>query len=115
MTRPCCSPPGTTVAGGLPYDTRISEAVDTSIIHLHSCSLHVVDELLKIERPQAIQVIIETGPNVPSIPDLVPIFRRILGVKPLVADGPMTEDELHLLQDELPHNGLCIIARQTAW
>ena len=99
----------------LPYDTRISEAVNTSIIHLHSCSLHVVDELLKIERPQAIQVIIETGPNVPSIPDLVPIFRRILGVKPLVADGPMTEDELHLLQDKLPHNGLCIIARQTAW
>jgi hypothetical protein len=99
----------------LPYDERISEAVDYSIIHLHSCSLHVVDELLKVERPQAIQVTIETGPNVPSIPALVPIFRRILGAKPLIADGPMSDDELHLLQDELPHDGLCIIARQTAW
>jgi hypothetical protein len=99
----------------LPYDERISEAVDYSIIHLHSCSLHVVDELLKVERPQAIQVTIETGPNVPSIAALVPIFRRILGAKPLIADGPMTQDELRLLQDELPHDGLCIIARQEAW
>jgi hypothetical protein len=99
----------------LPYDERISAAVDCSIIHLHSCSLHVVDELLKVERPQAIQVTIETGPNVPSIATLVPIFRRILGVKPLIADGPMSDDELHLLQDELPHDGLCIIARQAAW
>jgi hypothetical protein len=99
----------------LPYDERISAAVDYSIIHLHSCSLHVVDELLKVERPQAIQVTIETGPNVPSIPALVPIFRRILGAKPLIADGPMSDDDLHLLQDELAHDGLCIIARQAAW
>jgi len=99
----------------LPYDERISAAVDYSIIHLHSCSLHVVDELLKVERPKAIQVTIETGPNVPSIVALVPIFRRILGAKPLIADGPMTQDELRLLQDELPHDGLCIIARQGAW
>jgi hypothetical protein len=99
----------------LPYDTRISEAVDFSIIHLHSCSPHVVDELLKVERPQAIQVIIETGPNVPSLPMLTPIFRSILSAKPLVVDGPMTADELHFLQDALPHTGLCIIARQSAW
>jgi hypothetical protein len=99
----------------LPYDERISAAVDYSLIHLHSCSLHVVDELLKVERPQAIQVTIETGPNVPTLAQLVPIFRRILGAKPLIADGPMTEDELHMLQDELPADGLCIIARQAAW
>ena len=99
----------------LPYDSRISAAVDYSIIHLHSCSLHVVDELLKVERPQAIQVIIETGPNVPSLAQLIPIFRRILAVKPLLVEGPLTEDELHLLQDALPPDGLCIIARQAAW
>jgi hypothetical protein len=99
----------------LPYDERISAAVDYSIIHLHSCSLHVVDELLKVERPQAIQVTIETGPNVPTLAQLAPIFRRILTAKPLIADGPMTDDDVRLLQDALPPDGLCIIARQAAW
>ncbi|MCU0522456.1 MAG: hypothetical protein MUF84_17405, partial [Anaerolineae bacterium] len=61
----------------LPYDLRICERVDTSIIHLHSCSMHTVDALLETPLPHAIQVILEEGPNVPTLQALVPIFRRV--------------------------------------
>ena len=49
----------------LPYDERICEAVDYSIIHLHSCSLHTVDVLLEVERPHAIQVTLGVGAQRP--------------------------------------------------
>jgi hypothetical protein len=99
----------------LPYDIKICEAVDYSIIHLHSCSLHTVDALLAVERPQAIQVTLETGPNVPSPEALLPIFRQILGVKPLILEGPISEEEVQLLQDHLPPDGLSITVREAGW
>jgi len=94
----------------LPYDERISQAVDYAIIHLHSCSLHTVDPLLTVERPQAIQVTLETGPTVPSLEDIVPIFRKVLAQKPLIVDGPLSQDEVQTLRDELPQDGLYIRA-----
>ncbi|NLF00648.1 MAG: hypothetical protein GX601_06680 [Anaerolineales bacterium] len=99
----------------LPHDVRICEAADFSIIHLHSCSLHVVDVLLGVERPHAIQVTLETGPNVPTLAELAPVFRRILETKPLIVDGPLSDAEVAVLQKALPADGLCILARQTAW
>lgn len=99
----------------LPHDERISAAADYSVIHLHSVSLHVVDKLLAVERPQAIQITLETSATAPSLQAMLPIFRRILAVKPLIADGPLTDAEVRVLQDGLPADGLCIIARQAAW
>jgi hypothetical protein len=99
----------------LPYDVRICEAVDLSIIHLHSCSLHVVDVLLGVERPHAIQVTVESGPNVPSLAELLPVFGRILAKKPVIIDGPLSPDDVEMLQEELPPGGRCILARQSAW
>jgi len=99
----------------LPYDVKICEAVDYSIIHLHSCSLHTVDALLTLERPHAIQVTLESEPNGPPLEDIVPVFRKILGTKPLILDGPLSEEEAQGLLDQLPRDGLCIIARQSEW
>jgi hypothetical protein len=99
----------------LPYDARISEAVDYAVIHLHSCSLHVVDALLTVDKPQAIQVTLETGPNVPTLEQMVPIFGRILEKKCLIADGPLTDEEVSFLLRELPHDGLYIGTRKAAW
>ena len=100
----------------LPYDERICDAVGYSVIHLHSCSLHTVDPLLEVERPQAIQVTLETAPStVPTLEEMVPIFRRILEQKPLIADGPLTVEEVSYLQNELPSDGLFIRARRGAW
>jgi hypothetical protein len=99
----------------LPYDVQICEAADFSIIHLHSCSLHTVDPLLQVERPHAIQVTIETEPSGPPFEELLPIFRKILAVKPLIADGPLSLEEVERLRQELPTDGLAIFARQSTW
>lgn len=99
----------------LPYDVSISESVDYSIIHLHSCSLHTVDALLEVERPHAIQITLETSPGAPTLEELVPIFGKILAVKPLIAEGPLSEDDVQFLLDRVPQDGLCITARQAEW
>jgi hypothetical protein len=96
----------------LPYDQRISAAVDYALIHLHSCSLHTVEPLLQVERPQAIQVTLETGDAAPTLQEMVPTFQRILAVRPLIVDGPLTPVEVHSLREELPADGLYIRARR---
>ena len=99
----------------LPYDVRICEAVDYSIIHLHSCSLHTVDALLAVERPHAIQVTLEVGTGMPSLEEMLPTFRKILTSKPLLIEGKLSADEVSWLQDQLPAGGLAITVRQTDW
>ncbi len=99
----------------LPYDVRISESVDFSIIHLHSCSLHTVDAILEEQHPDAIQVTYETAPNGPSLQALVPVFRKILARKPLIFEGPLTEDDVAFLFDACQHGGFCINARDEEW
>jgi Uroporphyrinogen decarboxylase (URO-D) len=99
----------------LPYDVAICEHVDYSFIHLHSCSLHIVDTLLDVKRPMAIQVTLEAEPKAPSLQKLVPIFRKILDRKPLLLEGQLTEAQVHWLQEQLPNGGLAITARQSEW
>lgn len=96
----------------LPYDIRICEAVDYSIIHLHSGSLHTVDVLLEVERPHAIQVSLDPEPSGPPVENLIPIFEKILAVKPLIVDGELSLAQVKHLQRQLPHGGLYISARQ---
>jgi hypothetical protein len=77
--------------------------------------LHTVDVLLEVERPHAIQVTLESEPSGPSLEAVLPIYRKILEVKPLILDGPLTSEEVNWLQEELPLDGLCIIAREAEW
>jgi len=99
----------------LPHDVRICESVDYSFIHLHSCSLHTVDGLLEVELPHAIQVTLEAEPSGPPLAALVPIFHKILEVKPLLIEGHLSDDEVSWLLDTLPAGGLAITAWRTAW
>ena len=99
----------------LPHDVRICESVDYSFVHLHSCSSHTVGPLLDIELPHAIQVTLEAEPSGPPLEALVPIFRKILAVKPLLIEGHLSNDEVSWLLDVLPAGGLAITARRIAW
>ena len=99
----------------LPYDERICRSVDFSMIHLHSCSMHTVDALLQAELPHGIQVTVETGTTVPTLEELVPIFRKILAHKPLNVSGHLPPDKVKYLLEELPHDGLYISARRSGW
>ncbi|MCU0521708.1 MAG: hypothetical protein MUF84_13585, partial [Anaerolineae bacterium] len=71
--------------------------------------------LLETPLPHAIQVILEEGPNVPTLQALVPIFRRVLEAKPLLIEGKLTDDELAWLLEVLPPAGLAITARRQSW
>lgn len=97
----------------LPHDERICETVDHSIIHLHSCSLHTVDALLAVERPQAIQVTLE-DPG-PSLEEMLPTFQKVLGSKPLLLEGKLSDEQVRWLQDRLPAGGLAITVRRSVW
>ena len=99
----------------LPWDEQICEAFDYSIIHLHSVCLRTVEPLLRVVRPQAIQVTVETTPGAPSMDKMIPIFRQVLASKCLVVDGQISDQALALLRAQLPQDGLCVISRQGAW
>ena len=99
----------------LPHDVRIWEAVDFSIQHLHSNSLHTVDVFLELERPHAIQVTLDIQPAGPPVERILPTLHRILAVKPLILEGWLTEDEVRLVRDELPPDGLSITVRRTTY
>jgi hypothetical protein len=99
----------------LPYDLRICESFAYSIIHLHSCSLHVVDDLLAQAKPDAIQVTLEDEPKGPSLEALKPVFEKILCAKPLLLEGKLSERQVYWLLENLPSAGLAIHARTTAW
>ncbi|MHB9034848.1 MAG: hypothetical protein ACYC6L_17595 [Anaerolineae bacterium] len=95
----------------LPFDTLLAEAADFSLIHLHSGSLHTVPALLEKARPQAIQVSLDPQPSGPPLEALLPVFNRILQVKPLIVDGALSADQVNQVLDTLPSDGLCLIVR----
>lgn len=95
----------------LPYDKRIAEAADFAVIHLHSGSLHTVESLLQLNKPQAIQVSLDPQPSGPPLDRLLPVFGRILQAKSLIVDGVLNARQVQQLLEMLPADGLCIIAR----
>lgn len=99
----------------LPHDVHICHAVEYSIIHLHSGSLHTVEALLPGSYPHALQVTLDPAPSSPPLVDLLPIFRRILEHKPLIIEGPLSESEVDWLLENLQPDGLSITARRSAW
>lgn len=99
----------------LPYDLEICRSVDYSFMHVHSVSLHTIDPMLEQEHPHAFEVTLEARPKGPSLEAMLPVFKRILAVKPLLLVGRLTRDEVNWLQDQLPQGGLAITARQEEW
>jgi hypothetical protein len=99
----------------LPHDIRMCQAVDYSIMHLHSCSLHTVPALLEGTYPHAIQVTLDPAPSGPPVTELLPILRRVLEHKPLIVEGPLSAAEVDWLLERLPPTGLSITARRLPW
>ena len=99
----------------MPYDVRICESVDFSIIHLHSNSLHTVDRLLELARPFAIQVTLDIQPSGPPLVQVLPVLRRILSVKPLILEGFLTDEDMAMVGEELPTDGLSVTRRLTSY
>lgn len=94
----------------LPCQARVVEAFDYVVIHLHSIGLHVVDDLLSLDRLAGIQVLVD--PSGPSVGELIPELAKIQERKPLVVEGEFTEEEVNLLLSNLSPNGLFVGARR---
>jgi hypothetical protein len=91
----------------LPFDRRVFEAFDTTLIHLHSCCLHIIDDLIQEEALDCIQVSIDY-PGGPLASEVLPQLQRILEHKPLIVTGPVYQAELDALRRLQPAGGLCL-------
>jgi hypothetical protein len=87
------------------------EAFDYVVIHLHSIGLHVVDDLLSLDRLAGIQVLVD--PSGPSVGELIPELAKIQGRKPLIVEGEFAEEEVNLLLSNLSPAGLFVGARRS--
>jgi len=94
----------------LPAYRKIAGAFDTATMHFHSSSAQHVDALLEIDELAAIEWGLD--PVGPSLEDMVPVFKRILETKCVIIMNIKTEQEVQMLLDKLPHEGLCIIKRK---
>jgi hypothetical protein len=91
----------------LPFDRKVFEAFDTTLIHLHSCCLHIVDDLVQEDALDCIQVSIDY-PGGPLAAEVMPQLQHILEHKPLIVTGPVYQSELDGLQRLQPAGGLCL-------
>ena len=91
----------------LPFDRKVFEAFDTTLIHLHSCCLHIIDDLVQEDALDCIQVSIDY-PGGPLAAEVMPRLRQILAHKPLIVTGPVYQSELDALQCLQPVGGLCL-------
>ncbi|MEM2876150.1 MAG: hypothetical protein QXL67_04280, partial [Candidatus Bathyarchaeia archaeon] len=94
----------------MPYDLKVINAFEYTVFHLHSANIHIARALTKIPNLRAIQVSIDYPAKAfsPSMEKLIPIFKEIQKSKPLIVTGPVTEDEMHLILDELSPEGLAL-------
>ncbi len=91
----------------LPFDRKVFAAFDFALIHLHSCCLHIIDDLVQEKDLDCIQVSIDY-PGGPLAADVMPQLQRILEHKPLIVTGPVYQAELDELKKLRPAGGLCL-------
>ena len=91
----------------LSRDRVVFEAFDFTVIHVHSCCLHIIDTLLGEPALDMIQISID-HPGGPLAGEVMPTFERIMQVKPLIVTGPVTGEELRQLRSLEPAGRLCI-------
>ncbi|MBT8361456.1 MAG: hypothetical protein KJO32_10915, partial [Deltaproteobacteria bacterium] len=74
-------------------------------------SFFIVDELLEMDELKVIQVNKDVGG--PSVSEMMALFKKIVKTKNLIIWGDLTEEDLALIQDQLPSKGvyLHIIAK----
>jgi hypothetical protein len=93
----------------LPADKMVIQSFDYTVMHLHSISLHTLDDLLAIDELACIQIVLD--PMGPSIDSLLPTFAKVLERKPLVIFGDLSDQALDLLLNTLPPSGLCVMVQ----
>lgn len=89
-----------------PLHCKISSSFPYSLFHLHPNCLYAVDGLMDI--PELSVLEINKDVSGPGVAEMLPLFKDILKRKCLHIWGDITEEEMELIQTELPPNGLCV-------
>lgn len=92
----------------MPSHLEIVRQVEYPYIHLHSTQLHTLDRLLEMEDLPAIELTPDYGA---SIRDLIPTIARIQARKPVIVHAFFTADEIRMIVEGVPPEGLCVIGR----
>jgi hypothetical protein len=87
---------------------QVARQVEYAYIHLHSTQLHTLDHLLEMDELIAIELTPDHGD---SIPDLIPTMARIQARKPLIVHAFLSAEEMQMIVERVPPEGLCVISR----
>jgi hypothetical protein len=92
----------------MPSHREIVRQVEYPYIHLHSTQLHTLDRLLEMEDLPAIELTPDHGA---SIRNLIPTIAKIQARKPVMVHAFFTVDEMRMIVERVPPEGLCVIGR----
>jgi hypothetical protein len=87
---------------------RIVGEFPHSMFHIHSGSLHLVEEVATVPDLGALQVSIDEPPYAPPVLELTDALRRVQEHVPLFVEGPMSAAEFEGLQERLSPRGLAL-------
>jgi hypothetical protein len=91
-----------------PLDCAIASTAETSLFHLHSSGLHLLDVLLESEGMDILQVSKDQGVDLEKI---LPALNRIQEAgKCLLVKGRLNSADVHTMKKNLDYRGLCIQA-----
>ncbi len=89
-----------------PHDVEVLRSFSYNIMHTHSAHLHVAKHFLEEDALRALQVGYDQPPFGPPVKTLLPQLKHILKHKPLVFHGVVSREEINILANELPPDGL---------
>jgi len=92
----------------LPSHRRMIQQIEYAYIHLHSTQLHTLDQVLELEELRAIEI---TPDHEASIRDLLPTIAKVQAHKPVIVHAFFSAEEIKMIVETLPAEGLCIIGR----
>jgi hypothetical protein len=91
----------------LPSERLIVESFDCPIYHTHSTSMHVVNDLLSLDKVAAIQVASDEASA--SLPQLLRVLPKVQEKMPVIVIGRLSRSEMAELADNLSPRGLCLM------
>lgn len=89
-----------------PVDTQIFQPYRFTLFHLHPASFFILDVLLEMESLKVIQINKDVGG--PSVPEMIPLFKRVLEHKCLMIWGDLTRGEIEAIARDMPAKGLAL-------
>jgi len=92
----------------MPSHRELIRHIEYPYLHLHSTQLHTLDYLLELDSLPAIELTPDHGE---PITDLIPVIARIQAHKPVIVHGYLSAEEMRMIVERVPPEGLCVVSR----